>query len=558
MLSSTRCLMVLALVVGGAQLTSPVSSQTNSIKKMRTGSISGRVTMQGRGKGGIVVALNKEQPGPVTGPLFKATSDADGNYRITDVPAGFYRVMPIAPDYVIPEITLVSFGSRGKGLNLAEGEAVDNIDFSVTKGAVITGKVTYPDGRPVVEERVVISQVRQDPVGPFFNGATNFQTDDRGAYRIYGLAAGQYKVSVGQPAEGSFGGISRGRPVLERVFYPDVSDANDAKIIEVSEGGEVGNIDITVGRSLKGFTAAGIVVDGETNQPVPNVRFGVQRVMGQQRSFVGTSAVSDQKGEFRIENVLPGKYSVAIMPQANLQVQADPVNFEITDQDVTGISVKTSKGASVAGNVVIEGTTDKAVLAGLARMRVQVYVRNKATSSGTFHQNFLNPDGSFRLGGLQAGTASFSLSSEDYSQPKGFSFSRVEQDGVAHPRGLQIKVGEQLSGVKVVFNYATGTVRGSVTIANGPMPPGARIMVRLQKVGEASQGIRPQEADSRGHFVIEGVPGGSYDLFVSTFIPNSRQRPPWTKQSVSLADGATIEVAVTLDLSPKRDPVATP
>lgn len=551
----TRCLIAVVLILGCAYFHSPVSSQTKAIKKSPTGTVSGRITLQGRGKGGIVVALNTERVGPQSGPLLKATSDADGNYRITDVPAGFYRVVPIAPDYVVPEINLSSFGSRGKSLNLAEGETVNDVDFSITRGAVITGKVTYSDGRPVIEERVSLAPVRQDAGVPFMTPGLGFQTDDRGVYRIFGLAAGQYKVSVGQPAEGSFGGIGRGRPVLERVFYPDVSDANDAKIVELSEGGEAANIDITVGRSLQGFTAAGVVVDGETNQPVPNLRFALQRVVGQQRGFVGTGAVSDQKGEFRIENILPGKYSVAIQPQPSIHLQADPVGFEVIDQDVTGITVRTSKGGSVAGAVVIEGTADKAVLARIARLRLQVYVRNEGNPSGGFQQGFLNPDGSFRLGGLQAGTASFSLSGEDYTQPKGFSFARIEQGGVAHPRGLEIKQGEQLTGVKVVFNYATGIVRGNVNIANGPLPIDARIMVRLAKVGEPSQSLRTQEADSRGHFVIEGVPAGSYNLFVSSFIPGSRQRPPSATQSVSVADGTATEVEVTLDLGPRRDPV---
>ncbi len=554
----TRYLIILGLVLGCAQLHHPASSQTKSIKKTPAGSVSGRVTLQGRGKGGIVIALNTERSGPQPGPMLKATSDADGNYRITEVPPGFYRVLPLAPDYVVPEVNLSQFGSRGKALNLADGETVDDMDFSLTRGAVITGRVTYSDGRPVIEERVSIAPVRQDPVGPFFNGSLSFQTDDRGVYRIFGLAAGQYKVSVGQPAEGSAMGIGRGRPVLERVFYPDVSDVNEAKIIELSEGGEAANIDITVGRSLRGFTAVGTVLDGETNQPVPNLRFGLQRVVGQQRAFVGASAVSDQRGEFRIENILPGKYAVSIMSQPNLQVQAESVSFEVIDQDVAGIKVRTSKGASIAGTLMVEGTADKAVLARIPRFRLQVYVQNEGNLSGGYQQAQLSPDGTFSVAGLRSGTANFLLAAEDYTQPKGFSLARIELNGVTHPRGVEVKPGEQISGVKVVFTYATGIVRGTVNIANGPLPIGARIMVRLVKAGEPSQGLRPQEADSRGHFVIEGVPAGSYDLFVSTFIPGSRQRPPSTRQTVSVADGATIDVAVTLDLNPKRDPVPNP
>ncbi|HWN10947.1 MAG TPA: carboxypeptidase-like regulatory domain-containing protein [Pyrinomonadaceae bacterium] len=554
----TRYLLVFGLLLGCAQLHGTVTSQTKSIKKTPTGTVSGRITLQGRGKGGIVIALNTERTGPQSGPLIKATSDADGNYRITDVPAGFYRVVPLAPDYVVPEVNLSSFGSRGKALNLAEGETVNDVDFSITRGAVITGKVTYSDGRPVIEERISIAPVRQDPVGPFFNGALSFQTDDRGVYRIFGLAAGQYKISVGQPAEGSVMGIGRGRPVLERVFYPDVSDVNEAKIIELSEGGEAANIDITVGRSLRGFTAVGLVLDGETNQPVTNLRLGLQRVVGQPRAFVGASAVSDQRGEFRIENILPGKYAVSIMSQPNLQVQAESVSFDVIDQDVTGITVRTSKGASIAGTLVIEGTADKAVLTRIPRFQLQVYMQNEGNFSGGYQQAQLSPDGTFSVGGLRSGRANFILFGEDFAQPKGFSLARIELNGVVQARGLEVKPGEQISGVKVVFTYATGIVRGNVNIANGPLPIGARIMVRLAKTGEPSQGLRPQEADSRGHFVIEGVPAGSYELFVSTFIPGSRQRPPSSRQTVSVADGATIEVAVTLGLNPKRDPVPNP
>jgi len=555
MITPTRCLIVLLFALGFATLQSEVVSQTKPPRKSPTGSVSGRITLQGKGKAGIVVGLSKEQSGPQAGPILKATSDADGNYRISDVPAGFYRVVPMAPDYVVPEVNMNSFAVRGKALQVAEGETVDDIDFSITRGAVITGKVTYADGRPVVEERVMATSVRQvETGGPVFFQGLPFQTDDRGVYRMFGLAAGQYRVSVGQPAEGSFPAQNRGRPVFERVFYPDASDANEAKVIELAEGGEARNIDITVGRNLRGFTAAGLIIDGETNQPVPNVRFGLQRMLGQRRSYVSTNAVSDQRGEFRLENVLPGKYSVIVMPQLNSQVHANSVAFEVIDQDVSGITLKTTKGTSASGVVVIEGTSDKVVLAGLSQLWLQIYVRSEDNMSGGYQRTPINPDGTFHVAGLQTGTATFSLGNADYSQSKGYSFARAEQDGVMQPRGVAIRAGEPVSGLRVVFTYATGVVRGNVNIANGPLPIGARLMVRLAKVGEPSPGLRPQEADSRGHFIIEGVPAGSYDLFVSTFIQGSRQRPPSAKQSVNVAEGGITDVSVTLDISPRPNP----
>jgi uncharacterized GH25 family protein len=553
-----RCLLVIALIFAGVVFHREGSSQTKPIKKPG-GSIAGRITLNGKGKSGILVSISNAENGAQRGPLLKATSGADGNYRIGDVPAGFYRVLPVAPDYVIPEVNLSSFGGRGKTLNLAEGEMVDDVDFSIIRGAVITGKVSYADGRPVIEEQVVATSVRQvETGGQVFQQGVAFQTDDRGVYRIYGLPAGQYKVSVGQSVEGLYGTVSRGRPALERVFHPDVSDTNEAKVIELSEGGEATNIDIKVGKTLQGFTANGLIIDGETNQPVPAVRFGLQRIRGEQRSFVNTTAISNQRGEFRIENILPGMYYVSILPQPNYQVQAEPVGFEVVDQDVSGLTLRTTKGASVAGSVVIEGTADKTVLARLSQLRLQVYVWREGNPGGSVQRSFIGRDGSFRVGGLQEGIASFSLSSEDFSQPKGFSFARAEREGVAQTRGLKLETGEQLSGVKVVFTYANGVVRGKVNIVNGPLPLGARVMVRLAKTGETNSSLRPQETDSRGYFVIEGVPAGSYDVFVSSFIPNSRQRPPWAKQTITVGDGEATEVNLTLDLNPSRDPNSAP
>jgi hypothetical protein len=62
------------------------------------------------------------------------------------------------------------------------------------------------------------------------------------------------------------------------------------------------------------------------------------------------------------------------------------------------------------------------------------------------------------------------------------------------------------------------------------------------------------DTDSRGHFLLEGLAAGSYELRVTAYVPESRQRPPTTKQTVTVADGVAAEVTVTLDLSPTSNP----
>jgi protocatechuate 3,4-dioxygenase beta subunit len=550
----TRYIIILALSISCAGFCPPIYSTANAqdktIKKP-TGSVSGHVTVKGKGKAGIVVGVLGDF-GTRAAPIPKATTDQDGNYRINEVAAGTYQIAAISPAYVGAEIN--SFGQRGKVLILSEGENAEGIDFSLVRGGVITGKVSMADGRPVVEERITIAPADQtERRGPMPQIGPLLQTDDRGIYRIYGLAPGRYKVSIGQSQDSYFSSTRPGRPAYERVFYPDVTNPDEARIVELSEGTEATNIDITVGQSITGFAAAGVVMNGETNQPLAGLRFEIRRIISERNaSFVGIGAFSNRLGEFRFEGLTPGKYSAFIMLPADSELRGDPLNFEIVDQDVTGLVFRTSLGGSVSGIIVVEGNHDKAVQSKLAQMRVQAYVRSETPVGGYAKVSSISPDGSFRIGGLQAGVAQFQLTAQDRRLVSGYVISRVERDGVVSPRGLEIGSGEKISGLKIFVVYGSGIVRGTIKIENGVLPPDARLMVRLVKQEQSIP--MASNVDARGRFAIEGIPAGTYELWVNCYVPNSSTRPPSSKQSVIVTEGAATELEVVLDLDPNVSP----
>ena len=552
----TRNVIIFTLSLSCVEICSVANGQANlqnKLSKKATGSVSGRITINGKGKGGILVGLRAGDPGPQRGQLFKAVTDQDGSYRITEVPAGNYQVAPAAPALVTTDFN--SFGQRGKALMLTEGENVEGIDFSMVRGGVITGKVSQADGRPVIEERISITLAEQtDRQMPMAQLGAAY-TDDRGVYRVFGLPAGKYKISIGQGPDNFFGGANQGRPNYERIFYPDVTNPDEAKVVEVGEGSEATNIDITVGQSLRRFTARGVIIDGETNQPIPNLRFGLLKVVGERNAnFVGSTALSDRSGVFRFETLTPGKYSVFITPQQNTDLLVDPLAFEIVDQDVTGIMLRTSRGASVSGMIVLEGSHDKTILSKLAQLRLQAWVRSEEISPGWVQSSSINPDGSFRVGGLQAGVAQLQLGAQDRGLLTGLVLSRVERDGVVLPRGVEIKAGEQISGLRIIVVYGTGSIRGTIKVENGPLPTGARLMTRVAKPEDPSFMARPGEVDVRGRFAVEGIPSGSYDLYVQCFIPGLRGRPPSSRQSVTVTDGSVIEVELVIDLNTNSSP----
>jgi hypothetical protein len=186
-----------------------------------------------------------------------------------------------------------------------------------------------------------------------------------------------------------------------------------------------------------------------------------------------------------------------------------------------------------------------------------VQTRNDAERVSSNQQAEIKADGSFRIGGLLAGTASFSVGSwSPTGNAKPIPISRVERDGVVQPQGIQIRTGEHISGLRVVAAYASGSIRGVVKMENGTLPSGGRLVVSLFKVGDSNWNTNGggTAADARGHFLIEGLATGTYEVTVFAFVPEWRQRPRTTKQLVTVTDGESTEVLVTIDLTPPKNP----
>jgi hypothetical protein len=122
---------------------------------------------------------------------------------------------------------------------------------------------------------------------------------------------------------------------------------------------------------------------------------------------------------------------------------------------------------------------------------------------------------------------------------------------VAQPNGFQIQNGEHISGVRLVMTFSSGVIRGVVRIENGTLPPDARISVQILKAGEQTP-MNGAEVDARGHFLIEGLPAGSYEVRAMAYAAEfqRRRQPVFVKQIVTVNEGAPTDVTLTLDLTP--------
>ena len=88
------------------------------------------------------------------------STDADGRWQIKELPAGRYTLTASKGGYVA-----LSYGQKrpfeqGKPVELAEGQALDKLDFSLPKGSVISGRIVDEFGEPLAGMRVAAMRYR--------------------------------------------------------------------------------------------------------------------------------------------------------------------------------------------------------------------------------------------------------------------------------------------------------------------------------------------------------------------------------------------------------------
>jgi hypothetical protein len=234
-----------------------------------TGVIRGRVTDRETGQPisrAIVVAFSDTALAETVTRL-EAHTSSDGRYELKGLPAGEYSVMVRAGEFRVSHLpqafgddrpgSLLQMGQPGRRLRLAEGEVRENTNVALWRAMAIEGRVVDEFGEPMagVEISAHVAGTGQRPAisGPF-----QFPSDDRGLFRIYGLAPGRYTVCANPRNFAPMpSGSVRDSPI--RTCYPAAVIDADAQEVTIVNG-DVGGIEIRVQRS-RTYTVSGTAVD---------------------------------------------------------------------------------------------------------------------------------------------------------------------------------------------------------------------------------------------------------------------------------------------------------
>lgn len=561
-------------------------------QEKETGAVTGRVTLDGKPAKDITVIANLSVTDPARiaesflnkAASLKATTDSDGNYRFEDLPPGKYRLAPYAPALVSDSV------DSAAETTVTGGTTTEGINFSLSLGGVITGKVTDSDGRPVIGEKIALKAVDTDHnpasavssvtamINTFGGGGRMYATDDRGIYRIFGLRPGRYLVSAGADSD-VFSAMFKLRPKRTQTFYPGITDQARAKQVQVNAGSEVGAIDIQFSAADKGFVVSGRVIEAQKGAGIGKAMVAYSAVRNAPNrtpnktddedsdddsderfgGIPGGITTTNENGDFKFEAVAPGSYKLeveqfgAMTGVGTKEFYGDPITFEVRSGNVDKLEVKLHRGASMSGVVVAENADGEAGLQGYGRLVLSASVTDAQTRSYSSGTSVIAEDGAFRIGGLKGGKATFRLDSIGEREA---ALVRIERNGGEVPGEVDIQPNEQITGLRVIVTRANCVIKGHVTIDGGPLPAGARVIVNAVPLKGGSVHTSKWDAvqvDSKaGDFVIENLAPDTYvvEVFVTDPSQQGTNRVS-AKQTVTTSVGAPGYVSLSLDIRVK-------
>jgi hypothetical protein len=368
-------------------------------------------------------------------------------------------------------------------------------------------------------------------------------TDDRGAYRIYGLPAGAYLISAGGPIR--FGGFYPGAFDTDTpTFSPSATRDTASEIIVRS--GEEATADIQY-RGEPGHSISGAVAGGPQPQTQMSIASSITLIDVRDRSTVmGTSASSSNNYSFGIYGIPDGEYELyatqSLLPGRDF-LRSSARRVTVHGADVTGISLALAPLASIEGHLVVESdpkagcgkrrdSAAQETIIFARRYEPETKPAGNATSktsppaevplslTNSVSESVPDAKRTFTMKNLESGQYRI-----DPRAPASGWFVRSIATGPAQTvagrnaslavarDGVNLRSGEHLTGLTVTIAEGAAGLRGRISVAEGQQLPG-RMSVYLVPIERDSieNVLRffESRAEPDGSFLIGNIAPGRY------------------------------------------------
>ena len=457
---------------------------------------------------GLVTAADTNSPvrraqvratSPETRSARLSTTDADGRFELKDLPAGRWTISATKGGFVAQQ-----FGQRHpfeavEPIELKDGQRF-SASFTLSRGSVITGRVSDEFGDPITGARVQVlrSQMQQGRrrLAPIANNA---QTDDTGAFRVFGLAPGEYYVAANLQAAPQ---DSSDNPVTYApTYFPGTGNITDAQRIPVTLGTEQSGINFVL-QPVRAVRVSGTLVDsnGAPSQAILNLTSAGFGDEGGLQMGNPTRVLPD--GTFTILNVVPGDYVLTATGRAagNSTPEVTSMPITVGNEDLAGVSVATSKGGSIRGTVIADNN------AKVQTTNIQISVQSLRPGPGAFSpRGQVSAAGAFELNGL-VGPQVLRVD----RLPSGWVVKSIRANGKdITDLAIDFRGSEQVNA-QVVLTTRIGELSGTVK-ADGQAVTSASVVLFPEDPSLwvfPSRRVRMVRVDQNGVFRASGVPPG--------------------------------------------------
>ncbi len=484
-----------------------------------------------------------------TGTASVTATDSNGNFAMGTPEPGTYRLTADHPGFLSAQFGARGPAKAGTPLVLERGQKVTGIRVNLYPQAVISGRVVDEDGEPVPNIDVQVSRLQYMQGRKQLSRAGSRITDDRGEYRIFSLAPGQYYVSAVYRPDANAPASPEGQYVT--TYYPRTADPGAAAPVEVTPGSQVGHIDLTLVRvrtvSVKGRVTSQINAGSAGSHNVQVILSARNPVGAGGETGRGAQTLPD--GSFEFAHVVPGTYHLVAVASAGAEAYSARIALQVGSGNIEGLAIVIPPPITVTGQVKIEGG-DTASLS-LIRVATQPF-DGMNTVFGPMPESLVKPDGAFQFTGLSAERYRIVVS----GLPEGFYVKSIRAADVdVQMSGLDLTSGAA-APLAILLSPNAGQLTGSVVNSNTMKPAGAMTVVLIpqEKERRSREGFyRTTLSDSAGNFAFQSIVPGEYKVFSWDEIPYGAWMDPafLTTQealgeSVSISEGSRKSIHINV------------
>jgi hypothetical protein len=472
--------------MGVRDLFAQTSTTKNDVR-----SISGKVVNSKNGQpiadAIITIVPEKSMPNSMRG----ARSGPDGTFSLSVAADGQYSLSAERPGFV-----------SAAPLMVAGNDAFTNVVLRLTAQSAIAGRVVDPNGAPLMNAQVQLSQIRfvDGRPGKFIVGQGT--TNDLGEYRLFGLLPGSYYVAAFYRDTAGVLGLKQrtmqkeGREIVITedyvpTYYPGTAAQESAQAVNLKPGQTTSDVNVQVISAPSATLQGTVSVRPEARE----VRVWLQpddaNGLGARQIF------TLQKGssEFVFRSVPQGRYVVRTDINAESQRWSARQEVQVIDGSTREIVLQPEPLFSIAGAISMGQNTPPSGL--------QVQFKGMDKRSRALPR--IKPDGTFELTGLAPDKYAIAVGDSSGSVYlksvwlNGQQVSPLAVDLEQPPRSLQIEVSNKAGKIE-----GAAVDKDHHRVDHG-------VVVLVVSSGDISR-LFSTHLSGDGTFKFDGLPPGNYRI----------------------------------------------